>query len=142
MNKTQLARKRAEADALKKCITVPFGADIANYDDANSAQIIEGAVTDVPEAKADNGHSPEQPKTTIRKWTTEQMQALISEGYADNDFAARGMLQLSNLPENATPELVISWGAKYRSVRGDPKAGTGATATEAAAVANAETVVA
>lgn len=32
MNKTQLARKRAEADALKKCVVIPFGVEIAAQD--------------------------------------------------------------------------------------------------------------
>jgi hypothetical protein len=32
MNKTQLARKRAEADALKKIIVIPFGAQVADSD--------------------------------------------------------------------------------------------------------------
>ena len=46
MNKTQLARKRAEADALKKCINVPFGAEIATETDAAPAYI-EGHATTI-----------------------------------------------------------------------------------------------
>ena len=46
MNKTQLARKRAEADALKKCIIVPFGVDVANYD--NAPDYIEAEAHDIP----------------------------------------------------------------------------------------------
>jgi hypothetical protein len=48
MNKTQLARKRAEADALKKKIVIPFGAQIAETDQA--PDYIEAQATD-PEPK-------------------------------------------------------------------------------------------
>ena len=45
MNKTQLARKRAEADALKKCISVPFGVDISIDHDA-APEYIDGTATE------------------------------------------------------------------------------------------------
>jgi hypothetical protein len=45
MNKTQLARKRAEADALKKRIVIPFGAKIAEVDVA--PEYVEGDVEEV-----------------------------------------------------------------------------------------------
>src|SRR3972149_6659785 len=38
-----------------------------------------------------------------RIWTQAQKQVLISAGFASNDFAAKGMLGMSNLPANATP---------------------------------------
>jgi hypothetical protein len=44
MNKTQLARKRAEADALKKCVVIPFGVNIAaatNAEEYTNGEIIE-----------------------------------------------------------------------------------------------------
>jgi hypothetical protein len=47
MNKTQLARKRAEADALKKCIIVPFGVDVS-IEEHNSSYV-EAKVTDITE---------------------------------------------------------------------------------------------
>lgn len=45
MNKMQLARKRAEADALKKCIVVPFGLDVATEERAPA--YVDAVVTDV-----------------------------------------------------------------------------------------------
>ena len=49
MNKTQLARKRAEADALKKCIVIPFGlkADVSIEDKA--PEYVDAQVSDVTE---------------------------------------------------------------------------------------------
>ena len=44
MNKTALARKRAEADALKKRIDIPFGAEIAGAD--NQSEIIDVVARD------------------------------------------------------------------------------------------------
>lgn len=50
MNKQQLARKRAEAEALKKRIVVPFGVDVAVEDQAPQySSAIEGVATDVQE---------------------------------------------------------------------------------------------
>lgn len=49
MNKTQLARKRAEADALKKCISVPFGVEISVDGDtapAYESQVVTGSVVE------------------------------------------------------------------------------------------------
>lgn len=48
MNKMQLARKRAEADALKKCIVIPFGVDVADSDQA--PQYIDAVTEPVTEA--------------------------------------------------------------------------------------------
>jgi hypothetical protein len=45
MNKTQLARKRAESDALKKIIVIPFGAQVAETDVA--PEYIDAPVEDV-----------------------------------------------------------------------------------------------
>lgn len=44
MNKTQLARKRAEADALKKCVTIPFGVEVAVQD--VSSEYVNAEVTE------------------------------------------------------------------------------------------------
>ncbi len=50
MNKTQLARKRGEADALKKRIVIPFGATIAESDVA--PEYVEAQVSDVTEKRS------------------------------------------------------------------------------------------
>lgn len=81
-----------------------------------------------------NGQKPEP--TTI--WTAAQKQALIDEKLADNDFAAKGMLGLSNLPNDATQAEIIAWGKLYKTTRvsTNPNTGKVYTANEAAAIAN------
>jgi hypothetical protein len=51
MNKQQLAKKRAEADALKKKIIIPFGGDVSTEDIAPS--YVEGTVENLPHEMAD-----------------------------------------------------------------------------------------
>lgn len=70
MNKTQAARKRAEADALKKKIVIPFGAEIADAD-ASPDYDSTAEVKDAPR------HSKEQ---NIREL------GLAYEGDADKEF--------------------------------------------------------
>lgn len=51
MNKVQLARKRAEADVLKKCIVIPFGASISTEREYASEDVIDAtamATTEEP----------------------------------------------------------------------------------------------
>ena len=146
MNKTQLARKRAEADALKKVINVPFGVNISiehdaapdvieavsvNTVDETTGEILDGATTDA-EKKA-----PAPAKPAPVKWTFAQTDAVIKAGYADNDFAARGMLGLSCLTPEASPEECVKWSAIYRSIR-NPADKASPKAKDAADIANAE----
>jgi len=50
-------------------------------------------------------------------WLSSQRDALILEKLAKDDFGARGMLGLSNLPVSASPDLIVAWGREYRKVR-------------------------
>jgi hypothetical protein len=50
MNKMKLARKRAEADALKKCVVIPFGANVS-VNDVSPHYDVEAQVEDVTEHK-------------------------------------------------------------------------------------------
>jgi hypothetical protein len=59
-----------------------------------------------------------QPTNSIA-WTVAQKNALIIPGLAKNDFAAKGMLGLSNLPQDAPEKIITAWGQAYRKVRGE-----------------------
>jgi len=61
--------------------------------------------------------APKTNGTDKRLWSQAQRSALIDAGLADNDFAAKGMLGLSSLPEDATVETITQWGAIYRENR-------------------------
>jgi len=50
MNKLQLARKRAEADALKKCIVIPFGLGVEVAAEDQAPQYVEGTAVSVDAA--------------------------------------------------------------------------------------------
>ena len=52
-----------------------------------------------------------------RAWTVAQKNALIEAGLAKNDFAARGMLGLSALPEDASKDEILYWAEIYREYR-------------------------
>jgi hypothetical protein len=65
------------------------------------------STTPAPKITASNKHI----------WTFAQKQALIDEHLADNDFAAKGMLSLSNLKDDATEAEIIAWGKLYREHR-------------------------
>lgn len=71
-------------------------------------------------------------------WTVAQKQVLIDEHLADNDFAAKGMLGLSNLKPDATQAEIVAWGKLYRARRtsANPETMKVYPATEAAAWAN------
>lgn len=104
-----------------------------------------------------NGDAPapqpvkvEQPKQEVKQevkipqtngvvWSVSQKQALIDERLADNDFAAKGMLGLSNLPQDATQAEIVAWGKLYRDRRSDTNPATEKpyTAQQAAEFANA-----
>ena len=65
------------------------------------------STTPAPKVTASNKHI----------FTFAQKQALIDEHLADNDFAAKGMLSLSNLKNDATEAEIIAWGKLYREHR-------------------------
>ena len=78
------------------------------------------------------------PQTNKIAWTVAQKDALIKAGYADNDFAAKGMLGLSNLPADTQPSEIVAWGKLYREHRTstNPDTNKPYTAPEAAEFAN------
>lgn len=84
--------------------------------------------------------TPEIPHTNDTIWTVAQKQALIDNKLAQNDFAAKGMLGLSDLPGDATPSEVVDWGKLYRQFRTsiNPDTQKANTAPEAAKLANFE----
>ncbi len=83
--------------------------------------------------------APLAPINTV-VWSVAQKQALIGEGLAANDFAAKGMLGLSNLPGEAQPSEIITWGRFYRQHRTaiNPDTQKEYTAQQAADFANSE----
>ena len=54
-----------------------------------------------------------------RMWTAQQKAYLVEAELAENDFAAKGMLDLSILKENASKTTIVSWGKYYRASRDD-----------------------
>lgn len=83
MNKTQLARKRAEADALKKCIIVPFGVDVANYD--NAPDYIEAEAHDIP-MTIEQAQAMTTPKgTPFGNLTPDQLQLIVNSPNATEE---------------------------------------------------------
>lgn len=100
-----------------------------SYLENGEEQRLQGVIAD-----ALNGQKPSNrngQKTTERKqdlpvvtaptnavvWSVAQKDALIKADYAKNDFAAKGMLGLSNLPSEAMPSEIIAWGKVYREYR-------------------------
>lgn len=88
-------------------------------------------------------HAPAQVETkqvdpNERIWSVSQKNALISKGLADNDHAAKGMLDLSTLPADSMSFEIISWGTKYREHRTsiNPDTSKVYTAHQAAKFAN------
>jgi AAA domain len=65
-----------------------------------------------PVAESSNGKDE-------RIWTIAQRNILVSEKLADNDFAAKGMLGLSNLTQDATEAEILKWGKIYRKKRNE-----------------------
>lgn len=101
-------------------------------------QAFEDSETDMEEGEisAEDVTETMPHKNGERIWTAAQKQVLIEHGLAGNDFAARGMLGLSNLPQDATEAEVLKWGKLYREKRPDPKDANGPTSQEAAQYAN------
>jgi hypothetical protein len=102
MNKTQLARKRAEADALKKCIVIPFGAAIDTQDsrDSQPVEYIEAEATDVMsiEAAAAMETSKGNKYGTL---TSDQLTKIINHPAATNAQKEAALLCLSALSDPA-----------------------------------------
>lgn len=63
--------------------------------------------------------APKLPANNSTIWTIAQKQVLIDEHLADNDFAAKGMLGLSNLKADATEAEIVAWGKLYRAHRSE-----------------------
>lgn len=82
-------------------------------------------------------NQPQEVNTTgERMWSVAQRNALIDNGLAPNDFGAKGMLNLSNLPEDVDENTIVDWGRQYRSVRHHPVQKGDYKAQEAAEFAN------
>lgn len=99
-------------------------------------EIIEGEAHDIPQLENGEVYSSEDyaepiapiivpaPRLTTSKdriWTVAQKKTLIDAKLANNDFSAKGMLDLSSLPADATEAEILYWGTAYRSKRGFPK---------------------
>jgi recombination protein RecT len=97
----------------------------ANEDEIKDAVVYDATPEpEAPRTEEQNLHdlgydTPESQVSGPAKvaWTMAQRDALILEKLAKDDFGARGMLGLSNLPVDATPELIVAWGKTYRRVR-------------------------
>jgi hypothetical protein len=121
------------------------GATVYTPEELGADVDIEGNIIDVPTwnediAKAGQAKPPihqaaEEPRDT-RVWSKVQKDALINSGQAKNDFAAKGMLGLSNLPIESTALEIQAWGAVYRANRLDKNGKEKMSATEAAKIAN------
>lgn len=85
MNKVQLARKRSEADALKKRIVIPFGANVAPADASPDyggedwrADVVD-AGEDEPSTTPTIAQIPTPQTIATRPYTPEQLQARLME---------------------------------------------------------------
>lgn len=97
MNKMQLARKRAEADALKKCIIVPFGLEVSAEERAPA--YVEGTAVTITETKAMTYEEAKNVTVTTKQGdrflgelNAEQLQWVI-ENRAEFSEAARIVLK-------------------------------------------------
>jgi hypothetical protein len=84
MNKGALARKRAEADAIKRRFYIPFGAGVSEYEDRG--EVVDAGAWDADFVEQHNAPSPEavasQPVTqtvTTRPYTPEILKVRIME---------------------------------------------------------------
>lgn len=108
-----------------------YDVHILNVARANIAPIAKTAPAPAPTKQDEH-------KNGERIWSVAQKNALISVGLAGNDFAAKGMLDLSNLPDDAMGFEVTAWGTNYREQRTaiNPETGKVYTAQQAAEYAN------
>lgn len=70
-----------------------------------------------PEGNTFKDRTPPGKPAGRPKWTKEQLNALIRLHLAPSEIVAAAMLDLSDLPGNATPTLCQEWGSRYRKVR-------------------------
>lgn len=127
MNKTQLARKRAEADALKKRIVIPFGAGVAETDAApdyyveaeevpsgQTAAETRGEISEPVEyGDVDRDFPPDKPKTQeqrVMELTGEKPKATTVQEWKQqfakrfNELSAQGLKGLPTIKGNASAE--------------------------------------
>jgi len=96
---------------------------LRRYALASAAGVYSDEDTDneAPKKKAEPKPEPKQDESLLpkddRPWSLGQKNALINAGLASNDFAARGMLGLSMLPIDASPNEIVAWGKVYRGYR-------------------------
>lgn len=129
------SRYKLLADKMQKMPDVHFFNSFRDWLNSGDAVVTPPAPVKVEAPK------PEMkiPQTNGVVWSVAQKQALIDEGLAENDFAARGMLGLSNLPGDATQAEIAAWGKLYRTRRTDinPATEKPYTTQQAAELANA-----
>jgi hypothetical protein len=143
------------ANLLKQLALVPVGTAVQvtykgleRTNNGNDVKVYDVNLLNVPRANVAPAQvKPTQPAAIVtptpsngdeRIWTVAQKNVLIENGKADNDFAAKGMLGLSSLPQDATEAEVLKWGNAYRTHRNtiNPETGKRYTAPEAAAFAD------
>jgi hypothetical protein len=101
MNKTQLARKRAEADALKKCINVPFGLEVsAEYETAPAEYAVNAEVTDVTDSAGEENQDADQFPSS-----TNELKTLFAKEYNAAIKVAKGQ-KLPSIAPDATPDQI------------------------------------
>lgn len=103
MNKTQLARKRAEADALKKCIDVPFGLEVsAEYETApahSSSTLNASAIdADFTDAGEPEHNAPSAAPIITRPYSPQQLKEKIADL----------TVQLANYPAKGTEAQTVA----------------------------------
>lgn len=113
MNKTQLARKRAEADALKKCINVPFGLEVsAEYETApGGGAVINAEFTQVSDAD-DSGdpseerveYQDEAPANNLPN-SAEELKKIFAKEYNDALKSNKGA-KLPSISPKSTPDEI------------------------------------
>ncbi len=151
-NPYYMAEIRAERRGLYKRFDLEkqFGVlDAAALDAAEEMDaVIEAEEDKAPEVTTQEPRTQEQTLRELnpdfvkpeikqeRIWTVAQKQVLIDTKLAGNDFAAKGMLGLSNLPQDANEAQIRKWGELYRERRPDPKAKDSPSSADAALYAN------
>jgi hypothetical protein len=149
------------ANLLKQLDLIPVGTavqvtykgeDVTNS--GNKVKVYDVNLLNVPRANIAVPAAPARPRPEQapvvtqsstngeRIWSVAQKAVLIESGSAANDFAAKGMLGLSSLPEDATEAEIMAWGKAYRVHRNaiNPETGKRNTAQDAAAFADDTTI--
>ena len=108
-----------------------------NMADLGFGDAVYSELDEQPEPPASRPAQPEAKQAAKSTWTSDQIAALVDAKLASSGFGAAGMLGLSNLPADSTPELVKAWATEYRKVRplgatnADPATKTAAAAANA-----------